>query len=94
MIAFALLSIPFFARRADFCRAGWQGYPLGPANRPVHLTRSWTNGCRLGGRQSWLQPAFSRLSRGAKILASSKSRLKGGCRQDCLPHRTARVRVI
>ena len=33
------------------------------------------------GSQSWLQPALSRLGR-----CSEKSRLKGGCRQDCLPH--------
>ena len=34
----------------------------------------------LWGSQSWLQPAFSRLT-------LQTSRLKGGCRQNCLPHK-------
>jgi hypothetical protein len=38
---------------------------------------------KLWGGQSWLPPAFSR--RGDGDIAR-KSRLKGGCRQDCLPH--------
>ena len=38
---------------------------------------------RLWGSQSWLPPAFSR--RGGHHRAR-KGRLKGGCRQDCLPH--------
>ena len=33
--------------------------------------------------QSWLPPAFSR--RGDQRIGQ-QSRLKGGCRQDCLPH--------
>ena len=37
----------------------------------------------LWGSQFWLPPAFSR--RGDHRIGR-RSRLKGGCRQDCLPH--------
>jgi hypothetical protein len=37
----------------------------------------------LWGSQSWLSPAISRREDYHK---TRKSRLKGGCRQDCLPH--------
>src|ERR1035438_2948080 len=36
--------------------------------------------------QSWLQPAFSRPLPGTKARSWPKSRLKGGCGQDCPPH--------
>jgi hypothetical protein len=81
------------------------------AARPWSLALSW-------GSQSWLQPAFSRLSRrlasfsgfAARLLKDtspkkllrlellagpgSKSRLKGGCRQDCLPHFASQPRAM
>jgi hypothetical protein len=41
---------------------------------------------KLWGSQSWLQPAFSRPLPGEGSLTSRKSRLKGGCGQDCPPH--------
>src|ERR1035438_9148424 len=41
----------------------------------------------LWGSQSWLQPAFSRPSVGHEgSPMPRKSRLKGGCGQDCPPH--------
>src|SRR5882672_5928893 len=43
---------------------------------------------KLWGSQSWLQPAFSRLFRSTR---RSKSRLKGGCGQDCPPHNKCRI---
>src|ERR1035441_7614253 len=51
---------------------------------------------RLWGSQSWLPPAFSRRLPGAKIrVRPRKSPLKGGCRQNCLPHTiSARDRVF
>jgi hypothetical protein len=49
----------------------------------------------LWGSQSWLPPAFSRrfFSRQNSCMVS-KSRLKGGCRQDCLPHILAAVLAL
>src|ERR1019366_9543427 len=41
---------------------------------------------KLWGSQSWLQPAFSRPLPREDPLTSRKSRLKGGCGQDCPPH--------
>ena len=58
-------------------------------------------GCRHGVHQSlvritdlrpWLQPAFGQLFRtAAKSLCAPKSRLKGGCSQDWLPHNKSRT---
>src|SRR6185369_6457121 len=39
------------------------------------------------GSQSWLPPAFQPAWR---LEYSRRSRLKGGCRQDCLPHNQCR----
>jgi hypothetical protein len=46
---------------------------------------------RLWGSQSWLQPAFSRPLPREGSLTSRKSRLKGGCGQDCPPHNKCRA---
>jgi len=40
----------------------------------------------LWGGQSWPQPAFSRRLRLKDTRWEAKSRLKGGCSQDWLPH--------
>ncbi len=39
----------------------------------------------LWGSHSWLQPAFSRLS--GAVAPPRRSRLKGGCGQNCPPHK-------
>src|ERR1017187_5469809 len=49
---------------------------------------------RLWGSQSWLQPAFSRPCRATKSLMARKSRLKGGCGEDCPPHNFCRIRSV
>jgi hypothetical protein len=43
------------------------------------------------GSQSWLQPAFSRRLRPEDSRTARKSRLKGGCGQDCPPHNQCRM---
>src|ERR1035441_5906711 len=45
----------------------------------------------LWGSQSWLQPAFSQPLPHEGALAYRKSRLKGGCGQDCPPHNKCRT---
>src|ERR1035441_1144807 len=54
-------------------------------------SRQSRRGDKLWGSQSWLQPAFSRPLPREDLLTSRKSRLKGGCRQDCLPHNKCRT---
>ena len=53
--------------------------------RVASLHKSW-------GSQSWLQPAFSRPL--PRLGRRRKSRLKGGCGQECPPHNLCRIRGI
>src|ERR1035438_1670873 len=51
----------------------------------------YTTQPQLRSSQSWLQPAFSRPLSREGSLTSRKSRLKGGCGQDCPPHDKCRT---
>jgi hypothetical protein len=56
------------------------GYVRGPARQ-----------AELWGSQSWLQPAFSRRLRLRSLAHDAKKPPKGGCGQDCPPHKTGKT---
>src|ERR1035438_8810143 len=46
-----------------------------------------TNAAQSPGNGQTPEPAFSRPMRRSETCVAGKRRLKGGCRQDCLPHK-------